>query len=67
MYLALFEVKLFAKKWDHFRGGTLTVAPEGDLVFGEKVESPLTLFKRKFTSVQPTRASGMCKRLGNPF
>jgi hypothetical protein len=30
-----------------FRGVPPTVAPEGDLVFGEKTESPLTLFKRK--------------------
>jgi hypothetical protein len=44
-----------------------TVAPEGDLVFGEKAESPLTLFKRKFTSIQPTGVSDVRKRLGNPF
>jgi hypothetical protein len=38
------------------------VAPEGNLVFGEKAESPLTLFKVKFTFVQPTRASDLCKK-----
>ena len=30
-----------------FRGVPPAVAPEGDLVFGEKAESPLTLSKRK--------------------
>jgi hypothetical protein len=51
------------------RGDTTppAVALEGDLVFEEKVESPLTLFERKYTSVQLTGASDMCKRLGNPF
>jgi hypothetical protein len=44
-----------------------TVAPEGDLVFGEKAELPLTLFKREFTSLQPTGVSDMCKKLGSPF
>jgi hypothetical protein len=39
-----------------------TVAPEGDLVSREKAESPLTLFKREFISVQPTGALDMCKK-----
>jgi hypothetical protein len=30
-----------------FRRVPPAVAPKGDLVFGEKAESPLTLFKRK--------------------
>jgi hypothetical protein len=38
------------------------VAPEGDLVYGDKVESPLISFIGKFTSVQPTGASDMCKK-----
>jgi hypothetical protein len=68
--LSVFSVKLFAKNGTIFLGGggiPPAVAPEGDLVYGEKAESPLTLFKREFTYVQPTRAADMCKKLGNPF
>jgi hypothetical protein len=49
------------------RGISPAVAPEGDLVFGEKAESLLTLFKRKFTSVQSTGVSGKCKKTWNSF
>jgi hypothetical protein len=48
-------------------GDTPVVAPEGDLVFGEKAELPSILFKRKFTSVQPTGASDMCKNTWKSF
>jgi hypothetical protein len=66
--LGAFAVKLFAKKMGPFLGGeTPRSSPEGDLVFGEKAESPLTLFKRKFTSVQPTGASDMCKKSWKSF
>jgi hypothetical protein len=65
--LSAFAVKLFCEKMGPFLGGIPpAVAPEGDLVFREKAESPLTLLKREFTSVQPTGASDMCKKLGNP-
>jgi hypothetical protein len=40
-YLVLFEVKIFVK-------GAPRSSPEGDLVFGEKVESSLTLFKKLY-------------------
>jgi hypothetical protein len=40
-----FEVRFFAKKWDHFLGGVPpAAASEGDLVFGGKPSHPLTLF-----------------------
>jgi hypothetical protein len=60
-------MKFYAKNGSIWGGDTPAVAPEGDLVFGKKAESPLTLFKVKYTFVQPTGASDMCKRLGNPF
>jgi hypothetical protein len=55
----------FAIKWN-----TPAVAPEGDLVFGEKVELPFDLFRQQnFTFVQPTGALDMRneKKLGNPL
>jgi hypothetical protein len=61
-------MKFFREKMGLFLGGsTSTVAPEGDLVFEGKAESPLTLLEVKFTFIQPTGASDMRKRLGNPF
>jgi hypothetical protein len=46
-------------------GNTPAVAPEGDLVFGEKAESPFGLFRQQnFTFVKPT---GALEKLGNPF
>jgi hypothetical protein len=53
-----------------FGGNTPAVAPEGDLVFGEKAESPFDFIQpTKFTFVQPTRALGMrkAKKLENSF
>jgi hypothetical protein len=50
-----------------FSAGSPAVAPEGDLVFGEKAESSMTLFKRNVTSVQLTGASGMCKKTWKSF
>jgi hypothetical protein len=43
------------------------VAPEEDLVFVEKAESPLTLFKRTFTYIQPTGALGMHEKTWKSF
>jgi hypothetical protein len=40
-------MKFFAKKWDLFWGNTPAVAPEGDLVFGEKAESPFDFIQSK--------------------
>jgi hypothetical protein len=41
-------MKSFAKKWDHFLGGIPpAVAPEGDLAFGEKAESPFDFIQSK--------------------
>jgi hypothetical protein len=57
--LGAFAVKLSRKNGTILRGVPPAVVPEGDLVFGVKAESPLTLFKRKFISVQPTGASDM--------
>jgi hypothetical protein len=66
--LGAFQVKLFCENMGPFLGGIPpAVAPEVDLVFGKKAESPLTLFKRKFTYVQPTRASDMCKKTWKSF
>jgi hypothetical protein len=66
MSLAFFEVKIFAKKGP-FRGVPPAVAPEGDLVFGEKAESPLTLFKRKLYICTADWASGMCNKTLKSF
>jgi hypothetical protein len=44
-----------------FGGVPPAVAPEGDLVFGEKAESPFDFIQRKNTFVQPTGASDMRK------
>jgi hypothetical protein len=50
-----------------FGGSTPAVAPEVDLVFGEKADSPFDFIQRKITLVQLTGASDMRKRLGNPL
>jgi hypothetical protein len=57
--LGAFVMKFFAKNG--------TILGEGDLVFGGKAESPLTLFEVKFTFVQPTGASHMCKKTWKSF
>jgi hypothetical protein len=51
----------FCKKWDHFLGGMPpVVAPEGDLVFRGKVESPFNFINSmEYTFVHPTGVLGM--------
>jgi hypothetical protein len=43
------------------------VAPRGDLVFVEKVESPLTLFKKLYIYTTDWGVRYAQKRLGNTF
>jgi hypothetical protein len=46
--LSAFVTRFFAKKWDNFFGGIPpAIAPEGDLVFGEKDESPFDFIQWK--------------------
>jgi hypothetical protein len=62
--LGAFALKFLRKMGPFIGGSILAVASEEDLVFREKVESPLTLLKLKFTCVQPTGRRICAKDLG---